>query len=120
MAPVGSTTNSSTASPMETAMVPAISRLLMDSSPSSSSPDTWAEKDRAFMPYPRDSTRETTPRRKGFFRMGYRSLMLPAGFRSTVISPLGLRTATAIFPGPRIITPSMTAWPPTLNFLVIP
>src|SRR5437667_9265961 len=31
------------------------------------------------------------------------------------ISPLGVRTATAQFPGPRIITPSRTACPPTVE-----
>src|SRR5438132_9410589 len=30
------------------------------------------------------------------------------------IEPFGLRTATAQFDGPRIITPSRTAWPPTV------
>src|SRR5437588_12689500 len=34
------------------------------------------------------------------------------------ISPLGVRTATAQFPGPRIITPSRTACPPT--FAMVP
>src|SRR5581483_8803888 len=29
------------------------------------------------------------------------------------MSPAGVRTATAQLPGPRIITPSRTAWPPT-------
>jgi len=39
---------------------------------------------------------------------------LPAGKGSlcTSSSPEGLRTAMAMFRAPRIITPSMTAWPP--------
>src|SRR5215471_6174616 len=36
------------------------------------------------------------------------------GDETCAISPSGLRTATAQFPGPRIITPSRTACPPTL------
>jgi hypothetical protein len=35
----------------------------------------------------------------------------------TVISPLGVRTATASAAGERIITPSITACPPTLTDL---
>src|SRR5436853_3532611 len=35
------------------------------------------------------------------------------------ISPLGVRTATAQFPGPRIITPSRTACPPTVATLLL-
>src|SRR5712691_6217326 len=36
-------------------------------------------------------------------------------FETCAISPLGVRTATAQFPGPRIITPSRTACPPTVD-----
>ena len=35
----------------------------------------------------------------------------------TTIEPEGSRTAVAVYPGPRIMTPSMTACPPT-NFLI--
>ena len=35
------------------------------------------------------------------------------------MSPSGLRTATAQFDGPRIITPSRTAWPPMFDIEVL-
>jgi hypothetical protein len=37
----------------------------------------------------------------------------------TTISPLGLLTAMAIDRGARIITPSITAWPPMFIFAII-
>ena len=36
-------------------------------------------------------------------------------FVSTWIFPFGSRTAVAVSFGPRIMTPSMTAWPPTIR-----
>ena len=67
------------------------------------------------MPMARDSTRATVPRRKGRFKMRKRSEMEFTFFISTSIFPSGVRTAVAACLGPRIITPSMTAWPPTVN-----
>src|SRR4051794_32164209 len=37
------------------------------------------------------------------------------GFETWAMSPEGVRTATAQFPGPRIITPSRTACPPPVD-----
>ena len=75
----------------------------------------FAEDDSDFMPITSDSISETVPRSIGFFRMGYRSLIECTGFVSTCIFLPGSRTAVAVSPGPRIMTPSMTAWPPTIN-----
>lgn len=94
-------------------MVSAIS-LLDNSSPSS--PAACAEKDKARRPCTKDSTSATTPRTIGFFKIGYRSLMGTKGSVFTIISPEGSLTAVAIRPGPRIITPSITACPPILTF----
>ena len=78
----------------------------------------FAEYDSDFMPMTSDSISETVPRSIGFLRMGYRSLMEFTGFVSTWIFLPGSRTAVAVSPGPRIMTPSMTAWPPTINLLL--
>ena len=41
------------------------------------------------------------------------------GRLTSAISPFGLRTASAQLDGPRIITPSRTAWPPIAALLLI-
>ena len=43
------------------------------------------------MPITRDSTRATTPRSSGFFKIGYRSEILLTGFTSTSMVPSALR-----------------------------
>ena len=110
---VGMTMNKPTASRTEVAMVIAISLL---ESCSSSSPDICAEYASAFIPSLNDSNNAITPRSSGFFKIGYLSRILLTSFTSTIISPSGWRTATATLSLPRIITPSMTACPPTLIF----
>ena len=56
------------------------------------------------------------PRKNGFLNIGYFSAREFIGFTSTVITPEGYLTAVATFLGPRILTPSITACPPTINF----
>ena len=51
-----------------------------------------------------------TPRTSGSF--DHFSAHVGASCTASSISPSGVRTATAQVRGPRIITPSMTAWPP--------
>jgi hypothetical protein len=57
-----------------------------------------------------DSPRPITPRRIG--TLAHFSAQVGASWVTTSISPSGVRTATAQVREPRIITPSMTAWPP--------
>ena len=51
-----------------------------------------------------------TPRISGNF--AHRSAHVGASWVSISMSPSGVRTATAHVRSPRIMTPSMTAWPP--------
>src|SRR3954469_2101311 len=51
----------------------------------------------------------------GSLNAQWRAMAESIGFETCAISPLGVRTATAQFPGPRIITPSRTACPPTMD-----
>src|SRR3954452_20331275 len=51
----------------------------------------------------------------GSLNTQWRAMAESIGFETCAISPLGVRTATAQFPGPRIITPSRTACPPTVE-----
>ena len=97
----------------DTAIVMAISLFVTSSS---SSPEACAEKDKAFIPITKDSNKATTPRRNGNFNTGYLSWIDFVGSSFTVMVPSGLRQAVAIIFGPRIITPSMTACPPTYFF----
>ena len=53
-----------------------------------------------------------TPRRNGLARNGWRLATESMSWDSRWTSPSGRRTATAHTSRPRIITPSMTAWPP--------
>ena len=65
------------------------------------------------MPSPRVSKSETAPRTTGQPR-GLKRRVTEAKGRSRKASvPSGRRTATAMREGERIMTPSMTAWPPT-------
>ena len=110
--PVGIAMKRIAASTNANAIVPAIS---LSVSCSSSSPAIFAEYDSERMPSTSDSTSDTVPRKNGFLRIVYLSAMECTGPQSTSMRPSGLRTAVATFPGPRIMTPSMTACPPTLS-----
>src|SRR5687768_13961883 len=63
-------------------------------------------------PIASDSPSAITPRMTGSRKTGCRAIGLRIGWFSSTISPLGVRTASAQADGPRIITPSRTAWPP--------
>ena len=65
-----------------------------------------AETDRERLP------ERDTPRTTGSRRTRWRAISGSIDFVTCAISPSGLRTATAQLRGPRIITPSRTAWPP--------
>src|SRR5262245_16958891 len=56
----------------------------------------------------------TPPRRIGRFKTLYLDATPRNGRCVTTISPFGRRTAVATAAGERIMTPSRTAWPPTL------
>src|SRR3954470_24185151 len=55
-----------------------------------------------------------TPRTIGSRKTQCRAMLDSIDRLTCAISPLGVRTATAQLPGPRIITPSRTACPPML------
>ena len=78
-------------------------------------PARWAEKDSAEKPFIIDSSSTTPPRRNGQRRKRCRSESERQRSSRTTSSPPGRRQATANERGERIITPSMTAWPPTLQ-----
>ena len=61
-----------------------------------------------------DSPSAITPRTIGSRKTKWRAMAESIGRETCAISPDGVRTATAQLPGPRIITPSRTACPPTL------
>src|SRR5438093_11624827 len=63
-------------------------------------------------PIASDSPSAMTPRITGKRSTQWRVIGETIGFETCAISPSGLRTATAQFEAPRIITPSSTAWPP--------
>ncbi len=52
------------------------------------------------------------PRRNGLRQIGWRFATESIACDSTWIVPAGSRTASAQWSAPRIMTPSMTAWPP--------
>src|SRR2546430_12594633 len=60
-----------------------------------------------------DSPRAIPPRTIGSRKKTWRAIAESIERETCAISPDGVRTATAQFPGPRIITPSRTACPPT-------
>src|SRR2546423_6603787 len=63
-------------------------------------------------PIASDSPRATTPRTTGRRSSLWRAIGEAIERETSAIAPSGLRTATAQFEGPRIITPSRTACPP--------
>src|SRR5581483_9788805 len=65
-------------------------------------------------PIASDSPSATTPRITGSRRRRCRAIGESIGRETWAIAPEGVLTATAQFPGPRIITPSRTACPPTV------
>ena len=67
-----------------------------------------------------DSMSATEPRNIGFFRIGKRSAIECTDTHSRRIFPSGSRTAVARDFGPRIMTPSITACPPTFAFSILP
>ncbi len=97
--------NSTIAMPSEMPICP-------DESCSSSSEDSRAPTWSAFMPIAIDCPSTMMPRRNGFPRIGTRFTTESISCDSRWISPDGRRTATAQWSAPRIMTPSMTAWPP--------
>src|SRR5712692_10549458 len=64
-------------------------------------------------PIASDSPSAMTPRITGSRKTRCRAIGDLIGWWTSAMSPSGLRTATAQFDGPRIITPSRTACPPT-------
>lgn len=80
---------------------------------SASSRASSAEKLSMRMPTIIISKRFTTPLTKGMPKSFIRAAMLLNFSSFTVMLPAFLRTATVIKLGERIITPSITAWPPT-------
>ena len=85
---------------------------LEGSSSSSPSAANWAENMRAVTPLYMESQKLTTPRIRGQPRTGCLSLMNFSSFSWISSSPSGFRTTTACFFGPRIMIPSIRAWPP--------
>src|SRR5262249_19231576 len=73
-----------------------------------------AEMASARKPMASDSPSAITPRTIGSRQNQWRACGDEMDCETCAISPCGVRTATAQLPGPRIITPSRTAWPPTL------
>src|SRR6266487_4284459 len=67
----------------------------------------------AEIPSARVSNSETAPRTTGRPSTRSRRVTDENGFSIRAIEPSGRRTATATRDGERIMTPSMTAWPPT-------
>src|SRR6185312_1198846 len=63
-------------------------------------------------PIASDSPRAMMPRRIGRRIQRWRRSMDAIGRLTSAMAPSGLRTATDHAEGPRIITPSRTAWPP--------
>src|SRR4029453_10780133 len=77
---------------------------------------------RARKPMESDSPSAMTPRMIGSRIQRWRRSMDVIGRFTSAMSPSGLRTATDHAEGPRIITPSRTAWPPIgalMRFLTV-
>jgi hypothetical protein len=81
-------------------------------SSSSSRAATFAEIASARKPIASDSPRAITPRMTGSRHTRWRFIGEVTSRTTSSIPPSGVRTATAQHEGPRIITPSRTAWPP--------
>ena len=71
-----------------------------------------AEIESARKPIASDSPSAMMPRTIGSRKTQCRFITDSIGRQTSAICPFGFRTATAQFEGPRIITPSRTAWPP--------
>src|SRR5713226_9134799 len=69
------------------------------------------------MPRPIDCNKTAPPRSTGSFKIGALSLHFGSAAAVLTIVPSALRTAIAYALGVRIITPSITAWPPTIRSL---
>src|SRR3954447_25590721 len=63
-------------------------------------------------PIASDSPSATTPRTIGRGKNQWRAIAERIGWLTPAMPPPGVRTATAQLDGPRIMTPSRTAWPP--------
>jgi hypothetical protein len=88
------------------------SAIWRDDSCTSSGEACVAEIDSARMPIVIACPSAITPRNPGLRRIRYRSAIERIGCDSRWIDSSGRRTASAQTCRPRIITPSMTAWPP--------
>ena len=96
----------------EKASVPAIAHLGISSCPSPSlEAARLADRCNALMPRVRDSAKTRMPRKRGTLR-SFPVAQEPRRSWCRWMEPSGRRTAKAKCVRPRIITPSMTAWPP--------
>ena len=110
----GATKNRPMANAMAMTSVMPISFLPSGATSSSGMPmDSLADCVRALTPMTSDSTRATTPRMTGVLRIGKRTIQLTSGYSCTPMVSSGRRTASDQWFTPRIMTPSITAWPPT-------
>ena len=81
---------------------------------SSSSPAFCADQESALNPSVNASASTKKPRRNGIDAKRFRLVAAGSSLRLASMTPSGRRTATAHEAGARIMTPSMTAWPPTV------
>ena len=81
-------------------------------SSSSSRAATFAEIASARKPIASDSPSAMTPRITGRRQIRCRCIGEVTSLTTSSMPPSGVRIATAQHDGPRIITPSSTAWPP--------
>ncbi len=89
-------------------------------SSSSSRAATFAEIARARKPIASDSPSAMTPRMTGRRQMRCRFIGEVTSLTTSSMPPSGVRIATAQHDGPRIITPSRTAWPPYETLISAP
>src|SRR5438445_2914206 len=113
----GSTRNSSTPSASPTPTVSSWAAAMpvegLAALPDSARVSSSALKLSAVIPSESVSNSETAPRTTGRPSGLTRRVIETNGFSSVAIVPSGRRTATATREGERIMTPSITAWPPT-------
>ena len=116
----GSTINTPTASSTASRIIKKFSILsfFLSSCSRGTSSNRLDEYVSVFMPNTSESTNATTPRTIGRRRTTGRSSTPLHRSVFTLISPSGVRTATAYLPWLRIITPSMTACPPIPDDLI--
>ncbi len=86
--------------------------IAVEESCTSSGEETRAEIVSARKPIRNDCPSTMTPRKNGFPSTGCLATTESIRCDSMCRSPSGLRTATAHTSRPRIITPSIRAWPP--------